>query len=153
MPELTPGVLRLLLNRINTQARAGARTGLIGLADAVVKQARTNASNGSHLYGTPTPARPGSGPAVISGTLRDSIDRTAVILSGIGWEAKVGLVPGKVPPYRKRGGATSSKYGSYLEKGLRNGARYPFLEPASRLAHVQADVVFHRAFAAVKWPS
>lgn len=153
MPEFTPAALRLVLRRIEQQGRAAARTGLIDLSDAVVKQARTNASTGSHLYGTPTPARPGAGPAVISGTLRGSIDRTAVLLDGLGWSAKVGLVPGKTPPYRKRGGTTSSKYGSYLEKGLKNGARYPFLEPATRLVPVQAEIAFKSAFAAAKWPT
>lgn len=154
MPEFTPAALRLVLHRIEQQGRTAARTGLIDLSDAVVKQARTNASSGSHAYGTPTPARPGSGPAVISGTLRSSIDRTAVILDGLGWSAKVGLVPGKVPKYRKgRSSTPSSKYGSYLEKGLKNGAKYPFLEPATHLVPLQAEVLFKRAFAAVKWPT
>lgn len=150
MPELAPGVLRLILARVNAQGRAATRTGLIGLAEAVVKQAKINASNGSHLYGTPTPASPGQGPAVISGTLRASIARTAVILNAVGWEAKVGLVPGRTPPYRRRG-ATSSKYGLYLETGLRNGAQYPFLEPATRMAGIQADITFGRSFAATQW--
>ncbi len=150
MPELTPGVLRQLLLRINSQGRAATRTGLIGLADAVAKQAKINASNGSHLYGTPTPASPGQGPAVISGTLRDSIARTAVILNAVGWEAKVGLVPGRTPTYRRRG-TTSSRYGLYLETGLRNGATYPFLEPATRMAAIQTDIAFGRSFAATQW--
>lgn len=144
--------VRQLMSHIERQARAGARTGLIGLADAVARQAKTNASNGSHAYGTPTPARPGSGPARISGTLAGSIARTAVTANGAGWEAKVGLVPGRVPKYRKGRGATSSKYGSYLETGLKNGTQYPFLKPATNLAHVQADVTFRRAFEIVVWP-
>lgn len=153
MPEFEPGMLRAVLKGIGSAANASARTGMIGLAEMIVKQAKTNASSGSHAYGTPTPARPGSGPARISGTLVNSITRTAVIRSGIGWEAKVGLRPGRVPPYRKGRGATSSKYGLYLETGLRNGSTYPFLGPAANLAHIQAGVAFSKAFGAAKWPS
>jgi hypothetical protein len=151
VPEFTPGALNKILAGINQQGRAAARTGLTGLADALVKQAKSNASSGRHAYGTPTPARPGTGPAVISGTLRASIDRTAVTLNAAGWEAKVGLVPGRTPPYRKGRSATSSKYGLFLETGLRNGAKYPFLQPATRMAHIQADVAFKRAFESVQW--
>lgn len=151
MPEFTAAALNRVLAHISQQGRAASRTGLIGLADAVVKQAKLNASSGRHAYGTPTPARPGTGPAVISGTLRNSIDRTAVTLNAAGWEAKVGLVPGRTPPYRKGRGTTSSKYGLFLETGLRNGATYPFLEPATRMAHIQAPVAFKRAFESVQW--
>lgn len=151
MPEFTPAALNRILAHINQQGRAASRTGLTSLADALVKQARTNASSGRHAYGTPTPARPGTGPAVISGTLRNSIDRTAVKLNAAGWEAKVGLVPGRTPSYRKGRGATSSKYGLFLETGLRNGAKYPFLQPATRMAHIQAGVVFKNAFDSVQW--
>jgi hypothetical protein len=153
MPEYSEAVMRALLARITTQGNQAARTGLIGLADMVTRQAKTNASNGSHLYGTPTPARPGTGPARISGTLVNSITRTATTPSGAGWQVKVGLAPGRTPPYRKGRGATSSKYGLFLETGLRNGARYPFLGPAANLAPIQARVAFAKAFSAVKWPS
>ena len=151
MPEFSAAALRQILAHIESQGRAAARTGLIGLGDALAKQAKSNASNGSHPYGTPTPARPGAGPARISGTLRNSIVRTAVIRTAGGWEAKVGLAPGKSPPYRKGRGATSSKYGLYLETGLKNGTTYPFLKPATQMARIQADIVFGRAFAEAKW--
>lgn len=150
---LTGAALRRVLARIESRGIAAARTGLVGLGDAVVKQARTNASNGRHPYGTPTPARPGEGPAVISGTLRNSITRTPVVKAAGSWETKVGLRPGMTPSYpgRRRSRTPSSQYGKYLETGLRNGSTYPFLKPATYMASVQAQVVFRQAFASVNW--
>ncbi|BFP50031.1 hypothetical protein KCMC57_63990 (plasmid) [Kitasatospora sp. CMC57] len=151
MPELTPAALRMILAKIERGARSGTRTGLVGVAKLIADQAKTNASSGSHAYGTPTPARPGSGPAQISGTLKSSITSTTPGPTGVGWEIRVGLAPGKSPPYRKGRGATSSKYGSYLENGLKNGTKFPFLKPATNLVHIQADVAFRKAFQTVKW--
>lgn len=149
MPEFSAASLREALLRVQRLGVKAARTGLIGTADAMVKQARTNASNGRHAWGTPTPASPGMGPAVISGTLRRSIIREAVKRSADGWETKVGLKADQLPPYNSR--TPSSRYGLYLETGLRNGAKYPFLEPASRMAGVQAEVNYRTAFAALDW--
>ncbi|TQF04756.1 hypothetical protein E6W39_24185 [Kitasatospora acidiphila] len=149
MPEFSAAALREVLTRVQRQGITAARAGLIATADAMVKQAKTNASTGRHAWGTPTPATPGTGPAVISGTLRRSIIREAVKRSADGWETKVGLRPDQLPPYNSR--TPSSRYGLYLETGLKNGARYPFLEPASRLAGVQAEVNFRTAFAAIDW--
>ncbi|MCC9307679.1 hypothetical protein LN042_11290 [Kitasatospora sp. RB6PN24] len=149
MPEFSAAALREALLRVQRQGVTAARAGLIGAADAMVKQAKTNASNGRHPRGTPTPASPGMGPAVISGTLRRSIIREAVKRNPTGWETKVGLKPDQLPPYNSR--TPSSRYGLYLETGLKNGAKYPFLEPASRLLRVQAEVNFVKAFAAIDW--
>jgi hypothetical protein len=149
MPEFSAASLREALVRVQRLGMKAAQTGLIATADAMVKQARTNASNGRHPWGTPTPATPGTGPAVISGTLRRSIIREAVKRSPTGWETKVGMRPGQLAPYNSR--TPSSKYALYLETGLRNGARYPFLEPASRMAGIQAEVSFINAFSAVDW--
>lgn len=150
MPELNAASLQTAIARLRSQGIRAARTGLMGVADAMVKQAKTNASNGSHAWGTPTPARPGNGPAVISGTLKNSITREAVIRNPAGWSTKVGLRPGRTPPYSK-GSTESSKYGLYLETGLRNGATYPFLGPAAQMAGIQAHVMFAQAFAAASW--
>jgi hypothetical protein len=150
--ELSAAAIRAALKRIESQAVKAARTGLIGVGDAVVRQAKTNASNGRHAYGTPTPARPGTGPAVISGTLRNSISRTAVVRDAAGWSTKVGMSPGRYPPYGK-GRTASSKYALYLETGLRNGATYPFLGPATQMASIQAAITFGQAFAAANWSS
>lgn len=151
--ELTAAALRRILTRIESRGTAAARTGLIAVAEAMVRQAKTNASNGSHPYGTPTPARPGEGPARISGTLRNSITRTAVRKAAGSWETKVGLRPGMAPSYpgRHRTRTPSSVYGKYLETGLRNGATYPFLKPATYLVPIQAEVAFKATFASVNW--
>lgn len=58
LPDLIPGVIDAIVDET---------------ADEVRKRARRNASNGKHKRGTPTPARPGEGPAVISGHLRRNI--------------------------------------------------------------------------------
>ncbi|AIG81249.1 Hypothetical protein AJAP_42390 (plasmid) [Amycolatopsis japonica] len=129
--ELAPGLLSATFARISAETGLRTRTALVPIADLIVKQARINASVGKHPYGTKTPAWPGTGPAQISGTLYRSIVRTAVLPSGLGWEVKVGIAAGQYPSYGSRRSKTpSSKYGMYLETGLRNGAKYPFLEPA-----------------------
>lgn len=129
--ELAPGLLGAVFTRIATESQLRTRVALAPIADLIVKQARINASVGKHAYGTKTPAWPGTGPAQISGTLYRSITRTAVTWSAIGWEVRVGIAAGQYPAYRGRQSKTpSSKYGLYLETGLRNGTKYPFLEPA-----------------------
>ncbi|MFJ6215000.1 hypothetical protein ACIQGZ_16940 [Streptomyces sp. NPDC092296] len=150
MPEVRPGVFRAIFAKVERAAEDAARSGLIIVAESLVKQAKANASNGSHSWGTPTPATPGSGPARISGTLVASIVHTHVTPFAGGFEAKVGLTPGKTAPYGRRKTA-SSKYGSYLETGLRNGATYPFLLPATRMFHIQAEAAFRKTLSAAKW--
>lgn len=147
--ELRPGVLRELFTRLADEAEVKARIALEAVGLAIEKQAKINASAGSHRYGTPTPASRGSGPARISGTLVRSITHTPLIPTGFGWEMRVGLAGGLYPTYRsKRGGHTSktpsSLYGMYLEKDL----GYPFLGPAVTFgtSHVAA-VVFREVFA------
>ena len=146
MTELRPGVFTRLFAEIAADGRAKARTGLIGLALAVEKQAKINASNGSHRYGTPTPASPGLGPAVISGTLRRAITHTPPVFTVGGWESKVGTGVGFNPPYGRKK-TPANKYGYYLETGLRNGSAYPFLKPAFEFGKtVVAPQLFRAAF-------
>lgn len=122
------------------------RTVLTRLAGAVEKQAKINASNGSHRYGTPTPASPGTGPATISRTLRGSLTHTPIMYMGGGFETRVGTAAGVASPYGSR--TPASKYGMYLERGmLRNGAAYPFLLPAHRFAvRVVAPQLYQSVF-------
>lgn len=152
MPELRPGLFTALFAEINAAGQAKARTALGRIAGAVERQAKINASSGSHRYGTPTPARPGSGPAAISGTLRRSITHSPITFTGGAWETKVGTGVGQFPPYGK-GRTASSQYGLYLERGmLRNGAAYPFLAPAAQFARtVVAPQVYQAVFRPV-WP-
>ncbi|MBX7464975.1 hypothetical protein [Streptomyces sp. NPDC057910] len=152
MPELRPGIFTALFSEIAAAGQIKARTALEHIADAVERQAKINAGSGSHPYGTPTPASPGSGPAVVSGTLRRSITRGPIVFTGGGWETKVGTAGGQFPPY---GGSRtpSSRYGMYLEMGmLRNGAAYPFLAPAAKFARtVVAPQVYATVFRS-GWP-
>ena len=150
MPELAPGVIGQLIGRAMVAAQLHTRDGLEDLAYRVAAQARTNASTGHHAHGTPTPARPGTGPAIISGTLVTSITHTPPVTLGTDWMCRVGPQPGRYPPYDHHRRTASSIYGKYLETGLRNGTRYPWLEPAGRIGHVVAPVVFRAAFAS-RW--
>ncbi|WBP89541.1 hypothetical protein [Kitasatospora cathayae] len=149
MAELRPGLFAELFAAIGAAGEAKAREALLRLGDAAERQAKVNASSGSHAWGTPTPARPGSGPAIISGTLRRSITRTEPVRVMSGWELKVGTMPGQVPPY---GRTPSSRYGLYLETGLRNGATYPFLGPAVRFVRTTVLPQVFQAVFRPGWP-
>jgi hypothetical protein len=150
MAELRPGVFLRLFTEIAAEGQARSRAVVGELARVVEKQAKTNASSGSHGRGTPTPARPGSGPAVISGTLRRSITHTEPVLNGRGWECKVGTAPGRTPNY---GNTPANKYGYFLETGLVNGARYPFLKPAAHFGMSVAAPALYRKYFAAGWKS
>lgn len=120
------------------------RIALEPLALAIERQAKTNASSGSHKRGTPTPARPGSGPAVISGTLRRSITHSPVARTATGWETRIGTGAGFTPPY---GRSPASRYGLALETGLRNGTKYPFLSTAFKFAiQFVAPAIYRAAY-------
>lgn len=124
------------------------RLALEPLALAVERQARINASVGQHEYGTPTPARPGTGPAVISGTLKRSVGHAPVFKDPAGWTVKVGPRKGFTPPYG-RNPTESHRYGYFLETGLRNGEKYPWLKPAAEFAcKVAATVIFTEKYGA-----
>lgn len=145
--ELTPGVFTALFARVATQAQAATQEGLTVVAAAVAHQAQINASTGTHAYGTPTPATPGTGPAIISGTLVASVAFSLPIPSGVGWSCRVGPRSGMYPAYRGRVSKTpSSKYGFYLETGDHR-ITYPWLLPASRIGPIAGPVAFTAAFA------
>lgn len=152
MRELTPGVLAEVFARLAAEGVARAGPPVTALAAAVESQAKVEATNGSHPYGTPTPATPGSGPAVVSGTLRRSVTHTPARPATAGWEAATFVAPGHYPPYPKHGRRTASAlYGLYLETGLVNGATYPFMRPAAERVRPSVPAVFTAAFAA-PWP-
>jgi hypothetical protein len=135
--------------KLSAQGLAQTPIALTELADAILKQAKTNASNGSHARGTPTPARHGEGPARISGTLVRSLARTAVNHTMTGAEVRIGTQPGMTPPYSR---TPSSKYGSHLEQGLKNGKRFPFLGPAFTFGvRVAAPVIYRKAYGDGGW--
>lgn len=148
--EIRPGVFTRLFAEIQAAQEVKTRRVLTALALATERQAKINASAGAHKRGTPTPARPGSGPAVVSGTLRRSITHTTPMKSATGWEVKVGTGVGFTPPY---GRTPANQYGLILEKtGLRNGTTYPFLVPAaSFVMRVVAPQLYRASFGA-GWP-
>ena len=128
--ELTVVTFPRLFAELGALSVVKGKAALTAVAVVAEAQAKRNASTGSHRYGTPTPARPGTGPAVISGNLRRSITHSEVALNSIGvMEIKVGTGVGFAPPYG-HSRTPANKYGYYLETGLRNGASYPFLKPA-----------------------
>lgn len=134
--ELRPGVMTAIFGRLAVEGNTRARLSLGPLALLIEKQAKTNASSGAHTYGTPTPASPGTGPAIISGTLRRAITHSPIqaIAEG-GWETYVGMGIGAFPPYGGASRQPANKYAYFLEiEGLRNGAKYPFLVPAFTFA-------------------
>lgn len=141
MPELRPGMFTATFARLSAEGALRGRIALEPLALAVEKQAKINASVGAHKRGTPTPASPGTGPAVISGTLRRSITHSPSVQHGTGWETRVGTAAGVSPPY---GSTPASKYGLALETGLRNGSVFPFLGPAFKFAMTFAAPAIYR---------
>lgn len=119
MPELTPGALsEAVIGHITGEGVANVNRALEVLANTVERQAKINASNGSHKKGDPTPATPGHGPAVVTGNLRRSITHETAY-EGVDLVKRIGV-------------ARTAEYGRYLETGLRNGSTFPFLQPAFR---------------------
>lgn len=149
MPELAPGLLRAVFVKLAAEGEARGRIALAPVALAIEKQAKINASNGSHPYRTPTPSR-GSpeGPAIISGTLVRSITHSPVVRTAGGWETKVGTAGGLYPWYSRK--MPSSKYAYILEvRGVRGGGRFPFLQPAFKFVmRVSVHTIFREVYGA-----
>ena len=144
--ELAPGLIGELFAQLGVKTELAIREALEPLALAVERQAKINASSGEHARNTPTPAHPGSGPARISGTLVRSITHSEVTRGITGWEVRVGVASGLYAPYNRH--TPSSRYGYYLETGLRNGRSYPWLAPALHMVgHVSIYSIFAAAFA------
>lgn len=141
--ELAPGLIAALFERLGLEAHAAVAEAMIPLALAVERQAKINASSGEHALRTRTPASPGSGPARISGTLARSITHSEVTPTVGGWQVKVGTAAGLYAYYNRH--TPSSKYGYYLETGLRNGTKYPWLGPA---VHMVGEISIYTIFAA-----
>jgi hypothetical protein len=158
--ELAPGVFDQIMQMTIAAGNLKSRRAIALMADACMEQAKQNVSTGSHSVNTPTPASEGSGPAIISGTLKASIIRTPVIPAGSGWSAMVGPEPGHYTPYCRpkhhwkphpKPPADSAKYGYYLETGDW-GKTYPWLAPALHMvATVSGPVIMRQVFAA-GWP-
>jgi hypothetical protein len=153
MPELSPAVFPRLVGELIEGGNLALERACARVVTAVQREARERLAESTHRYGEPTDAAPGGPPALVSGTLRRSVVHTEPHLAGpMTWEAKVGLAAGFFPPY---GGerTASSKYGLYLEAGLRNGTTYPWFIPAWRdVMEHEAPRIFREAFATTRWP-
>lgn len=152
--EVRPGVWAEVFGAIDAQAKVKGSKLLELIALALEKQAKINASVGSHGYGTPTPARAGTGPAVISGTLRRSITHEPVRMLGPGhYQTRVGTGVGAYPSYGSHSSRTpANKYGYYLEHGLKNGSTFPFLVPAFRhVTTTGASAIYRAIYDAARW--
>jgi hypothetical protein len=151
--EVRPGIWTEMFKSLDAQAKGKGRELLTLIATALEKQAKINASAGAHAYGTPTPARRGSGPAVISGNLRRSLTHEPIRSLGPGhWNTRVGTGTGFYPSYGGHSRTPANKYGFYLEHGLRNGTTYPFLLPAFRhVTGTGADAIFRSIYGEKAW--
>lgn len=154
--EWRPGVLELELSKKVVGAQGRNVSALAAVARAAETQVKTELTRTTHPYRTRTPATPGGPPALISGTLRRSITHTRVRADLLGLFTNVGTGVGFYPTYppakRPRGGVhrktPSSKYGLYLETGLRNGATYPFLKPTvTVVVRTRAQAIWASYFA------
>jgi hypothetical protein len=154
--ELRPGVSRALFANLTAEQQARTKKAMTALALVVERQAKTNLSGFSHRYGTPTPARPGEGPAKISGNLARSVTHTPAERTGTAWVVLVGTGVGFYPTYTTkrgrvfRGKTPANVYGRILEVvGSRAGHKYPWLEPAARFGErFGAPTIFKVTFGA-----
>lgn len=143
--ELAAGVLAARLTAIAAEVNARSAAALDEIGRLVHERAVSSISARSHRYRTPTPASRGGPPAMVSGTLAKSLTHTTPRPTGLGWEVKVGAMPGMFPPYSSR--TPSSLYGHYLEAAGagKNHIRYPFLEAAFHATAEPAALVAFKA--------
>lgn len=143
MPEWRPGVLEGLLAEIGVVGQASLRSGLFKIAAAVEAKTKAALSETTHPYGTPSPARRGGPPSLVSGTGRRSIGHE-YFREGMETVIKIGTMAGYYPPAQvsqvgnrsrqaagtgaNRGKTPSSKYLMYQEK--ESQFNHPFLKPS-----------------------
>jgi hypothetical protein len=146
--ELKPGDFVKLCSEIAAESRLRSVRALTEIGLNIEKQAKLNASNGSHKLGTRTPAMAGEGPAVISGNLRRAITHTPVRTVGADTlEMLVGTARGFPAPYGQR--VPANVYGFYLEVTGVGPARvtFPFLQPAFKFTMgVPAKLIYAKNF-------
>lgn len=151
MPELSAAAMARLAHELDESMHRAVALAMARFATAIQAEARRELARTTHTHRTKTPARPGGPPALISGTLRRSVIHTVPVRHGDVWSVRAGVAAGFYPPYGSTRTA-SSKYGGYLETGLRNGATYPFLAPAFRVVARRDTHIWRDAFRAVGWP-
>ena len=157
MPELRPGMFTEIFAKALEVANEKDRKALGLVAAAAERQAKVNATgNGANttlgrdakgkfrsVRGNHTP---GTGPSVVSGTLRRSITHKPVERDGLGWKSVVGMTAGTYPPYSSR--TPASLYAYYLETQM----DYPFLKPACQFAmKVAGPAIWQASFRSANW--
>jgi hypothetical protein len=148
-PEMVSGLLAARLARLGVELRAREPVVLVATATAVLERARHNLTAARHPYGTPTPARPGGPPAMISGTLAGALALTKPVMTPLGMILHVGVKSGVYPPYGRGKKTEAAKYGYYLEVtgAGRSRVRYPWLMPAVHaVGHTAATASLRSAF-------
>jgi hypothetical protein len=158
--QLRPGVFTEIMAKTAIEGTMRARRATTAMALITERQAKINVSHGAHSYDTPTPASEGTGPAVISGTLRRCITHTPVVAVAGGWMCMVGPAPGFYTPYgipkhhikpNPKPRADSARYGYYLETGDW-GHVYPWLGPALKVVEITSGPVIMREIFGAPWP-
>lgn len=149
MVEFRPGAPTAMFAKLNAEAIVKGRIALAPVADGIVLRAKAYASQGRHAPHTRTPS-PGNplGPAIISGTLVKTIDRTPVVRISRGWLCQVGVRPGSRPNYNN-GGEMSSVYAYILEiEGAGESRhRFPFLYPAAEYGfEILAPYIYQKMY-------
>ena len=101
---------------------------------------------GAHTGGTPTGARRGSGPAVVTGALRRAVTHELVGAKTV----RIGAAD--IPHPAEKAGwkaprATSGQIGGYLEEVW----GYPWLQPAVDETQLAAEAVVSEALKAINW--
>lgn len=125
---LTPGNTRALFSRLEQQGSRRMAAVVTAGTLALERQAKQNASAGSHPKGTPTPAQRGvTGPAVVSGNLRRNITHERTVRRGTRYIGRVGVARG-------------APYGEHLEQVL----DYQFIQPAAKFVAAVALPVIAR---------
>ena len=144
MPEWSPMLLARRLTEVAAAGVLNAETGLGLVAAAIEAKAKESLAQTTHTRGTPSPARRGGPPSLVTGTGRRSIGQEQV--HGLeGLEIKVGTQGGVFPPDGK---TPSSKYLWYQETLGRFD--HPFLQPAFD-AVVRAEAMT-KILSAFRWP-
>lgn len=147
--EMVSGIIAQRLARLGVELRAREPVVLVATATAVMERARANLTAARHPYGTLTPARPGGPPAMISGTLANSLAITKPVMTPLGMVLHVGVKAGAFPPYGRGNKTEAAKYGYYLEVtgAGRSHIRYPWLMPAVHaVSHAAAMASLRGAF-------